>query len=216
MSSRMLFAFAIASVSVQASAATTVFDNATAFVGKVDVGYYLNTFTGSSTPSSADFFSYASPGFSYKICGAGGQGNCPGSASGRGFNTWINGAVVSNNYEGYSLHIHFDTNNVTALGGDFFGSPPAGGTFIPATMTITLSDGTSVSYAQTTIGDAFRGFISTMPIASLTLAAAPGRLNTIDNLIVGVASPVPEPSTYLMWLAGLLTVCATRRALGRR
>ena len=216
MSSRLLIAFAIASAGTHATATTTVFDNTAAFLDKVESGYYLNTFTGPAVPAGADFFSYANLGFGYLICGAGGSGNCPGSSSGPGSNTWKNGAVVSNNYAGYSLHVIFDTGNVTAVGGDFFGSPPAGGTFIPATMTITLSDGTSLNYAQAVIGDAFRGFISTTPITSLTLAAASGRLNTIDNLIVGVASPVPEPSTYAMWMAGLLAAGAARRFFSRQ
>jgi len=203
-------ALAIASIGAPAMAATTVFDNATTFLGQVQAGHYLNTFTGSVIPSSANVYTYADSGFAYRICGAGPA--CPGLTSGRSNNTWINGAVVSNNYEGYALRILFDSPNVTAIGGSFYGSPPAGGSFIPSTMTITLNDGTSLSYTQSTLADAFRGFTSTTPVASLTLSAVAGRLNTIDNLVVGIASPVPEPSQGALWLTGLLAWLAARRA----
>lgn len=186
-----------------AQAATEVLADPAAFLARLDPGYFLNTFTFEPPgPEAATFYYYESGPFNYAISGP--CANC----------VWRNGAVISNNYAGWTLQIDFGGAPVHAVGGRFYGGEVIQADFIPATITISLNDGTTVEWSQTTIDDAFRGFVSDTPITQLTMAAGSGRLNVIDDLVVGTVSAVPEPLPVALWIAGLAALGGARRVRG--
>jgi hypothetical protein len=104
--------------------------------------------------------------------------------------------------------------NVTAVGGFFFRTDPAGEVATAGTITLTLDNGTVYS-VDAPSANTFVGFTTSSPILSLSVGVEPvgGFLEdfaTANDLIVGVA--VPEPS--MLVLAGLgmgcvLTGCAS-------
>lgn len=96
--------------------------------------------------------------------------------------------VVSTSAPGDMLSIHFSGAPVTAVGGNFWATDYS---FEPSGTTIMLylSDGT-VHEFDATGPDAFRGFVSRVPITYLHIDAPDGAdsaWSTLDNLVVGVA-----------------------------
>jgi hypothetical protein len=178
-------------VAGQAQGSTTTYTSSAAFLADVAPGAYTETFTGPPTPAAAPSYSFAQGGYAYTVAGVGQQ---PG--------TWTNGSVIGNNYPNWPLVVTFTSGNVTAVGGEFFIMDAAGG-FTSASVTVTLNDGTSLSYTPSSQGAAFRGFISTSPITSLTFAAGALQFNAIDNLVVGSAAVVAEPASAILMSLGL-------------
>lgn len=105
------------------------------------------------------------------------------------------------------------SDGVSALGGNFFGSN-AWGEFAPhATMVLTASDGSSVTYKlDDTTPSSFLGFVSSSPLQQVTLNnnGSDSFWVTANNLTLAMA--VPEPGSWAMLLAGLgLLATAARR-----
>jgi hypothetical protein len=97
------------------------------------------------------------------------------------------------------------SDGVSAVGGNFFGSDITG-SFIPGTnMILTASDGTltTTAYLNDTTVTSFVGFVSTAPLSSLVLTSGGLYWTTANNLTLAMASPVPEPASYGLLLAGL-------------
>jgi hypothetical protein len=89
---------------------------------------------------------------------------------------------------------------VSAFGGNFFGSDLAG-QYAFGNVVLTAIDGSTISYnlngAATTD---FLGFVSSTPLAAITLGTGSSELwATANNVVLAV----PEPATYGMLLAGL-------------
>jgi len=90
---------------------------------------------------------------------------------------------------------------VSAFGGNFFASDVFG-QYTTGKLILTAIDGTALSYglagAATTD---FLGFVSTVPLAAVTIATdgGTGVWPTANNVVLAV----PEPATYGMLLAGL-------------
>jgi hypothetical protein len=168
-----------------------------AFLAQVAPGYNLETFdalpqfTVVSSP-----LSFSAGGFSYTastepIL----QDFFPAGPPG---DTWL-----STNAPSDDIVFDFTSGNVTAVGGVFFRTDPAGEVATAGTITLALDNGTVYS-VDTPSANTFVGFTTTSPILSLSVGVEPvgGFLEdfaTANDLIVGVA--VPEPSTLV--LAGL-------------
>lgn len=117
-------------------------------------------------------------------------------AGGAGGDFWLSNntpiaPIVFSNFSG----------GVSAFGGNFFASDVFG-QYTTGNLILTAIDGTALSYglagAATTD---FLGFVSTVPLAAVTIATdgGTGVWPTANNLVLAVA----EPSTYGMLLAGL-------------
>ena len=106
-----------------------------------------------------------------------------------------------------------------AIGGLFFGTD-ARGLFVAASIVLTAMDslGTMSTESFLASPSSFVGFLSTGTIVSLLVTTAePGSFvfATVDNLTIALAAatPIPEPETWSLLLAGLAVLghCARRR-----
>ena len=128
-------------------------------------------------------------------------------AGGTGGDFWLSNntpiaPIVFSNFSG----------GVSAFGGNFFASDVFG-QYTTGNLILTAIDGSALSYglagAATTD---FLGFVSTVPLAAVTIATdgGVGVWPTANNVVLAV----PEPATYGMLLAGLGFVglmCRRRR-----
>jgi hypothetical protein len=185
----------------QVSAQSTVYTSSATFFANVLPGFYTETFTGN--PGVFDTgVSFSSLGFTYVIDAAGGIEPI-----------YRSGTFLGNTYAAQALTITFTSNNVTAIGGNFF-LTDVNDNPITGTVTITLSDGTVESFTTTSASD-YRGFTSNTNtvITSLELSAPlAAQFNSIDNFTVGVA--VPEPASVALItlaIAGIGTFYYRRR-----
>jgi hypothetical protein len=102
------------------------------------------------------------------------------------------------------------TGGVSAFGGNFFGTDIGGANVPGGSLTLTATDGYTLSYTFTgSTPSAFLGFVSDTPLGSVTFAGAPegNYWPTANNLVLAV----PEPATYGMLLAGLGFMLVTVR-----
>jgi hypothetical protein len=133
--------------------------------------------------------------------------SAPGGLWGAGVpgDTWL-----STNVRSDAITFSNFTGNVSAFGGNFFGTD-IDGAYVPnGTLTLSAIDGFTLSY---TLNDAtqssFLGFVSDSPLGAVTLTASPDGdyWPTANNVVLAV----PEPATYGMLLAGLGFVLVMRR-----
>lgn len=186
-------ALALAAASV-ASAQTTTYTASGPFLATLAPGSYTETFADPSFSGdpSADFSSGA---FAYTV-------SAPGAVYG-------NGVLIGTNLPGETLTITFTGAPVTAIGGNFWATNISD-IFQPTPITLTLSNGTTTTFTPTseTVGS-FRGFTSTLAIASLTISSTAAVYAGMDNFTVG--SAVPEPTSALLLALGLGGMLMARR-----
>ncbi len=182
----------LAGAVMAAPAMADVYTDSASFLAAIEPGYFFNNFTGVPTGAQPSL-SYSSGGFSYTISTA--PGSVSGLYNGTGF--------VSTDNATDMIQIDFTSGNVTAVGGNFWATDINFST-LAATVSINLSDGTSVSFNSNSVND-FRGFTSNVAITSMTIDAADIPVNawaTMDNLYVGA---VPAPGALaVLGLGGLV------------
>ena len=168
-------------VSMNVFAGTTVYTDEASFVGAIPSGYYLEDFSSFFEGSVSNPLTMGPVnGFSYDISAANGL--------------YSGGGNMSSNSLSIPVVIAFTGSPVYAVGGNFwlteFYFDTAAGS-----LSITLADGFATT--ETLINatpSTFRGFISTAPIASITLTPAV-QYATLDNLYVaGQADEPPTPA----------------------
>ena len=180
---------AMAAASSSAMAGATFFDNEGDLLANTQSGYYQENFDSfSAGPQGASLDFGPENGFSYTISAAN--------------DLYSGDGVMSTNTADDPLEIDFTGDNVTAVGGNFYGTDIS---FVPIAgdVTVELADGTSETMS-TSSADAYFGFITDAPIDSMTISAS-GDGNvwpTMDNFTVGQAVPAPG-ALALLGLAGV-------------
>jgi hypothetical protein len=148
--------------------------------------------------------------YNYSVTGSAGVLYGAGTASDPWLSTnWTDATMTFSNFSG----------GVNALGGFFFGTDVFGN-YTPHTMvTLTASDGSMIVYNLTeTTTSTFIGFVSSSPLVSVMLSNVTGQQfwPVANDLVLGMAAPVPEPGTYAMLLFALpLLGLAARRRVAR-
>lgn len=164
-----------------AAHSATVFADKTAFLSSLADGAYTETFSATNPPT------YLLGGFGY-------------TASVSSGTIYDSGTFIGNFNSTASMTLTFTTGNIYAVGGNFFVTD-TNDVFVANPITVTLSDGTTDTFTPGSV-NAFRGYISTVPLTTLNLSATNnGFFNTMDNFVVG--APIPEPAVTGLLLGTL-------------
>jgi hypothetical protein len=201
-------AIALATAMISHSSATTIYTSQAAFLAHTRAGSYLETFdslpqfTALSSP-----LSFSKNGFSYTA-------SAP-SADNQFFTVGTPGDVWLSTFD-HSTNIvfTFTSNNVTAVGGNFF-LTDIPGNILPGTITVTLDNGTTFSVSDPS-ANSFVGFTTSSPIHSLTFippaSGATEVFGTVNNFTTGRS--VPESGSTLPLIGiSLASIALLRRKL---
>jgi hypothetical protein len=208
---------AAAGITAGAASAGTLYTDVAAFTAASNI-VELNDFSGVADGfySSLTFEPPAYQTFQYEIVATNGLQVGP---SLNPFVPLLPSGAISTQAADDALVVNFTSNNVYAVGGEFWGTGLLGQP-VWANITINLSDGTSVTFE--TFGPEFYGFTSDVVITSMTIEAErvvlPGHLEawaTMDNLYVGTLTVIPLPPAAWAGL-GMLGLLGGARAFRRR
>ncbi|MEJ6005362.1 hypothetical protein WG899_07380 [Paucibacter sp. AS339] len=116
-------------------------------------------------------------------------------------------------------HLLFDNfaNNLRAIGGNFLATTYSGEAWPEARLTLTLTDAQGSTTQELDLSGSssigFLGFVSSSHLLSLDIAVSSSSLSvfpTVENFQLGMAAAVPEPSSAVLLLGGLLLLPALR------
>jgi VPDSG-CTERM motif len=197
-----------ATAMISHSSATTIYTSQAVFLAHTQSGSYLETFDSlpQFTPLNSPL-SFSKNGFSYTA-------SAP-SADNQFFNAGTTGDVWLSTFD-HSTNIVFDftSNNVTAVGGNFF-LTDIPGNVVAGTITVTLDNGTTFSVSDPS-ATSFVGFTTSSPIHSLTFIPPPSGANevfgTVNNFITGRSVPDSGSTLPLIGIA-LASIGLLRRKL---
>ncbi len=203
--SGLRLAFAVIAVTVflypACLQAGVIYIDSATFIADLQPGYYLETFS-SLTGTLPNPINFSSGGFSYSAFAP--NGFYPTMTAGD--------RVLSTSMSTDAITMTFTSGNVTAVGGYFYASD-INGNVTTGTVTLNLSDGTSVTLTNPTAAT-FRGFMTAgVPITSLVIALdSPSGTEwpTVDDFYVGQSAAVPEPSSAILMAAGILALAGLR------
>jgi PEP-CTERM motif len=192
---RLLSAAALSCVSASSFAVTTTYTSSAAFLAQVAAGSYTETFAGLANPPAGPA-PFSGGGFAYSAAAPS--------------NIYLAGGFLGTNQIDEALTVTFTSGNVKAVGGNFYATD-LNDAFQAVSITLKLSDSTTVTFTPSSLANSYRGFTSDVFITSLTISA-PGQslYSGLDNLTVGTV-PVPEPGTWWMMGLGLAGLLAYRR-----
>jgi len=194
---RLAAATAATLLASHAHATTQLHTDFLSFLSSLQGGAYIESFNG--LDSNVEPSSFSGLGYSYTLSAPGGL--------------YATGTAVGTNFAEEVLTIDLTGGApVTAVGGNFYGTDFDGDFVADETITLTLGDGSYVSYTPTAATN-FIGFVSSAPIASVSIEFTyfwVGRYATVDNLTVG-ASAVPEPGQWALMAAGLAALGMLKR-----
>ena len=181
----------------------TVYTDKTAFLAAVSPSYYTETFDSlvlgvMSSPitlhSGAEQFVAQASGGLYVLSGGGGK--------------WLSTITIN-----ATLNFTSFAGSPTAIGGYFFITDDPGN-IINGTIDANLNSGAATFSVTTSSSTNFIGFVSTQntPITLLSLGTN-SNFVTANDLVVGQALAVPEPSTYALAAiaSGVMAYLARRR-----
>ncbi len=200
---------AIVIPAIGAHAVTTVYTDQASYLAALGAApRYTEAFAG-TTGNGTTSIAFTGSGYSYDFTSTN-------AATGVAGAVYRNGSFIGAQTDTRTLIITSSSGNFNAIGGNFFLTDIADAT-VAGSVTLNLGDGTTQTFTVGTTGTEFRGFISTTPITTLTMAPSVATTyNTVDNLTVAnvAAAAVPEPGTFALLSAGLLPlvgVVARRR-----
>jgi hypothetical protein len=176
----------------------TMYTSNTDFLSAIQENYFLEDFNSYTYGSFIEFnLSESGNGYSWTMSSS------PSSL----YST--DGAMSTGSHNDV-ITVSFTGNPVTAIGG-IFGASETDGDFIPGTINLTFSDGSSLTNHPVSVGD-FSGFTFSTPITSMTFTSSD--FPQIDNFYIGAqAAAVPIPPSVWLLGSGLVGLVGLRRKL---